>query len=266
MDNFYKRFNIVVGIEALQQKFINRINILVMEEIVEKKIESPSFDRIERNIAIKLGSDTKPDGYLPDYYENDYHNCLIVLEVIYNSLVKLGRKKIAQTIGIAIKEALQESEFDLGIEWKYGQFIPKGAVLLDKELINKDLDWLSEKKYHTVYTPFSLGLKHFLESGKKPDLLKNVVRDMYEALEALAKIITGRDSKDLSANKDLFISNVNASDDYKDILKTYITYANKYRHAESKNKERAELKRNEVESFIYLTGIFIRLCINQDNK
>jgi hypothetical protein len=258
--NFHERFNILIPADDLQQKFINRVNILIMDDLVASITLSNSYQRIEKNIAIKLGQEIKDATSLEEYYEDDYYKCVQTLEELYISLIKQRRKKIAQAIAKTIKDILNKSEFDLGIEWKNGQFILKGAEILDKELINKSLDWLDKNKYRGVYNPFSLGLKHFLESEKNPDLLNNVIRDMYEALEALAKIITNR-NKDLSANKDLFISKVKASNEYKAILKAYINYANNYRHAESLNKERAELKPNEVESFIYLTGLFIRFCI-----
>jgi hypothetical protein len=86
---------------------------------------------------------------------------------------------------------------------------------------------------------------------------------MYEALEALAKIVTGRPDKDLSANRELFIKKVKASDEYKQLLKDYIDYANKFRHAVKEGESRPKLTEKEAESFIYLTGLFIRLAIPQ---
>jgi sulfur transfer protein SufE len=83
---------------------------------------------------------------------------------------------------------------------------------------------------------------------------------MYEALEALAKVVTGRD-KDLSANRELFLSKVKASEGYKGILKEYIEYANNFRHAPKQGQEKPNVSVNECESFVYLTGLFIRLAI-----
>ena len=82
-----------------------------------------------------------------------------------------------------------------------------------------------------------------------------------EALEALAKIVTSRPDKDLSANRELFLSKVNASDEYKQLLKGYIDYANRFRHAAREGQRRPELSPKEVESFVYLTGVFIRLAM-----
>lgn len=257
---FHERFKIPFQKDDIEQKFVNRVNIMVMDEIVDDLTVQASFAKIEREVAIELGQEFNDEANLKIYYEDNFYNCLLTLEILYKSLIKLGKLKVALNIGRTIKEILKKSEDDLGIEWKNGQFIRKGAMLLDKELINKSLEWLEKKKYIPVYTPFSRGLKHLLSSERNSDLLKHVIIDMYEAMEALAKIITGRD-KDLSGNKDLFVSRINASSEYKEILKTYIVFANNYRHAESLKKERADLKHYEVESFVYLTGLLIRLCI-----
>ncbi len=67
--------------------------------------------------------------------------------------------------------------------------------------------------------PFEKGLKHLLEAHVKQDQLLDVITDMYEAVEALAKIVTERPNKDLSGNREMFISKVGASDAYKVLLK-----------------------------------------------
>jgi hypothetical protein len=79
-----------------------------------------------------------------------------------------------------------------------------------------------------VRTPFEKGLTHFLYAAKRPEVLADVVTDMYESLEALTKIVTGRSDKDLSANREMFLAKVKASDEYKKLLKHYIDYANSF--------------------------------------
>jgi hypothetical protein len=149
-------------------------------------------------------------------------------------------------------------EVDLGVRWgeKPGHFIPTGAPSLDEALVNDPLSWMSGDALKTVRSPFEKGLRHYIESSKRPELLGDVVTDLYEALEATTKIVTGRDA-DLSGNRELFISRVRASAEYKLLLKQYIEYANRFRHA----GDRPESSRAEAESFIYLTGLFIRLAI-----
>ena len=71
--------------------------------------------------------------------------------------------------------------------------------------------WLSNPKHKTVYDPFQKGLSHYLEATNKPERLADVITDMYEAVEALARVITGRD-RDLSTNREMFISRIGASE------------------------------------------------------
>ena len=161
-----------------------------------------------------------------------------------------------------IPKIIKESEVDLAIEWQFGKFVPVGAKLLDEKLVNEPLKWLSERKYENVLFPFKKGISHFIESEKRAELLSDVVTDMYEALEALAKIITEKDDRDLSANSELFISRSRISDKYRPVLKTYIVYANDFRHAAKPGETKLKIDRKEVESFIYLTGLFIRMVIS----
>jgi len=57
---------------------------------------------------------------------------------------------------------------------------------------------------------------------------------MYESVEALSQIVTERPGKDLSANAELFLKKIRASESYKKILKEYLTYANNFRHGGEK--------------------------------
>ena len=84
---------------------------------------------------------------------------------------------------------------------------------------------------------------------------------MYETLEAMVKVVTGRPAKDLSGNRELFFSKVRASEPYKQLLADYIGYANKFRHPSRDGSRKPQLSEREVESFIYLAGLFLRLAL-----
>jgi hypothetical protein len=125
----------------------------------------------------------------------------------------------------------------------------------------ESLKWLREKNYRTVLAPFEKGLEHLLRARAKAELLSDVVTDSYEALEALGKILTGKD-KTLDANRELFLSKVNASDEYKRILHQYCEYAHNFRHGAIDPTKKPSITYSEAESFVYLTGIFLRLAIS----
>lgn len=160
----------------------------------------------------------------------------------------------------SIQNILDSSEVDLEIAWKKGKFHPSGARILDDVLINESLDWLNTNRFQNVVKPFSKALDHYLHSLTKPALLHDVITDAYEALEAMAKIATGRDTKDLSANREQLIKQLNVSPSYSRLLSEYIQYANDYRHAAGTGRVKQTPQRHEVESFLYMTGIFLRLA------
>ena len=125
------------------------------------------------------------------------------------------------------------------------------------------MQWLSDPKYHNILEPFQKGLRHFLEASKRPELRQDTFTDMYEALEALAKIVTERPTKDLSKNRELFVNALGLSEYYKRMLKDYISYANQFRHGVEETKKRPIPSSKEVEAFIYMTGLFIRLAVSE---
>lgn len=49
-----------------------------------------------------------------------------------------------------------------------------------------------------------VGLDHLLHSTQKPSLLADVITDMYDSLEALAKIVCGNDKR-INADRDALI-------------------------------------------------------------
>jgi hypothetical protein len=194
--------------------------------------------------------------YIGSYPEGNFYRCLQLLEFVHDYFnQEFGSN---QNFGkhIQILLALVEGS---GIEWRNGKFYPKGAKLLDKELVNDMLDWLRDKNISSVCEPFEKGLNHFLKSKVDPALLKDVITEMYESLEAMAGIVVSKPKAELSKIQEKYIKELKISSGYKNILKEYIAYSNQYRHAAESNVKRENPKDYEVESFIYLTGVFIRL-------
>lgn len=253
--NFHERFEITIGIEDAKRRFVNRFYNVV------NNLDYDIRKKIAKWIAHVFGEKYK-EGFDIEYYVKDnFYSCLHAIEIMYEILMQESGDP-AYTDS-KIDSILSYSELDLGVKWEEGIFMRSGAKLLDEKLVNESLSWLKSKKYKNVYNPFEKGLSHFLKADKNTKFLYDVIRDMYESLEALAKIVTGRTNKDLSANAESFIKKVKTSKKYKAILKEYINYANEFRHALEEGKERPPLSIQEVESFIYLTGLFIRLAIEE---
>jgi hypothetical protein len=261
---FYQRFNIEVDIDEARNRFINRVFNLLQQDLPDLAYNSSSLRRYKKamfNTATRLGVEYDAAYDFDDYVEDQFHDCLIALEAIYEVLAVESPRE-AETLSSIIQYVISLSETDLSIEWRDGVFWPSGAKLLDKALVNENLKWLADKGYQDVLVPFEKGLHHFLEAMQKPERLGDTVTDVYEAVEALAKRVTGR-NRELSANAELFIKKLKLGEYYKKMLKDYIDYANDYRHAAELGKAKKPLLRNEVEAFIYTSGLYIRLAVQQ---
>jgi hypothetical protein len=253
---FHERFDLKIDLQAAQHRFLNRLHNCLLDKI-DSRQQRGDKGLIEF-ILTGIGQRTPrlPRWNLSNELGMDFYKNLEALEHLYRAP---GIDK--RVLDALIIQLLTESELDLGVRWQNGKFVKSGAVLLDESLVNDPLRWLRERGYEPVLTPFEKGMNHYLYATKRPELLADVVTDMYESLEALAKIVIGRSEKDLSANREVFLAKVKASDEYKQLLKVYIDYANRFRHAEREGQPRPELSIKEVESFIYLTGVFIRLVM-----
>lgn len=255
--DFCQRFKIPIDLAESQRRFVNRAQNLLFNELLYRIDEHyVSREKIRLEVATTLGE--YHQGYTDpaQYTKGDFIRTLHAIEGFYRAAPMYGGE-----IEGCVRRLIEESEVNLSIRWQDGRFFPEGAPFLDEKLVNDVLGQLGNKDLKAVLEPFQKGIRHLLDSAQRPDLRADVITDMYEALEALAQFVTGRPEKDLSANRELFIKQVKASDQYKELLKVYIEYANDFRHAATASKPRPSISLRETESFVYLTGLFIRLAI-----
>jgi hypothetical protein len=214
--------------------------------------------KLETNVVSSLG-ERYTSGASLAFASRSFTNCLLALESLHSHLSSWPHEQ--RFVDEQVRRLLTESESDLAVSWDGHDFRRSGAQELDEVLINEPLRWLAGEQYNSVRAPFEKALHHYLESLQHPVKLADVITDSYEALEAMAKIVTGRVEKDLSANAQMFISKLRISDPYKRLLKEYISYAQTHRHAATEASPRQGPDRNETESFLYMTGILLRLSI-----
>lgn len=272
-DPFHLRFNVGVPIEETQRRFVNRIGNSVFQ-VVEGMRITGKVDLSPIMLAVQtfLGEGGRYSIYFASEFieawnelvAGQFVRCLQAIEGLYIGL--RNNQGFRNELEQGVTLALSLSEFDLGVSWQDGMFIRKGARNLDEALVNEPLHWLSDPKYQNVLSPFKKGLTHFLKGDKNPERRGDTVTDMYEALEALAGILTGRSSNDLASNRELFISKLGLPEPYKIMLKEYIEYGCQLRHALKEVKPRRWPSIQETEAFVYLTGIFIRLAIQPANS
>ncbi len=262
---FEKRWNIPIDIDAIRGKFINRIWNGLNEEFKYLVMDDPSYQirPTLRHVADGLGKQYYEHWGFPRYIDkNNFNELLHALELLYEELAVYS----PVTLEYLILRAISLSEIDLGIRWQDGAFWPSGAKLLDEELVNEPMQWLSDPKYKNVLDPFQKGLKHYMEATKDASKLSDTITDMYEAVEKLARIVNGNNNT-LGANAKEFISKLCLNDHYAEMLSKYCQYAHDYRHAVKQDQDRRPPTSQETEAFIYMTGLFIRLAVKQlDSK
>jgi hypothetical protein len=270
---FHERFGIEIGgVEEAKRRFVSRVSNFLSTDVFGDNYKGFRNQAIlMRAIADELGMQYIWDSSGANYIKGDFHRALQVLEGLWTGISlnidggwgteRDESVRELERVSGAIARWLNKAEIDPGVKWENGKFSRTGAQLLDERLVAGPLRWLKEApKFKAVLEPFEKGLRHYLHMRKDPKLGSDVVTDMYESVEALAQIITGRPSKDLSANREAFIAELGLSDHYKAMLKNYIEYANDMRHAKE-GKPKAVLSPHEVEAFMYLTGLFIRLAM-----
>lgn len=263
IEPFYKRFNINLDHDAVEERFINRLYSGIFDELIP--VNTDWKIRRLRSIGAKLGIMVNLRQGIAAMIERDKDNCLDSIEALYEDAVDQETNNIQckPFIDQRLNAIFRDSEGDLGIEWRDGQFWRTGAKLLDEKLVNEDLKWLADQGLEHVYEPFEKALRDYSESISRPEKLRDVITDMHEALEAMAKIVTGKD-QDLSGNREKFISQLNLTKFHREMLKLYIDYANRmFRHAQAPEAERNEIFNSEAENFIYFTGIYIRFAIEK---
>jgi len=218
-------------------------------------------DKMLELIATELGIRYSKKDTFSVYTHNDFTLSLWCSEALYK-VVKGLQPSGVLIVDAVVREALSKSEVDLGVSWRDGVFWRSGAKLLDEELVNEPLHWLSDPIYRNVLIPFRKGLSDFLKATNTPQRLKDTVRDMYEALEKMARIVCGN-NKNLKANAEQFINILRLSPHYSDMLKKHTEYAHEFRHAVEGESKQKLPQPQEVEAFIYTTGLFVRLAIER---
>lgn len=266
-----KRFNEIFGLEDRvedeRKRFVERVNQVIFHDIDTEGCDSFNDEVLFELVCFELGVNAhdferRPLGLqsrrssLPAEIRtltgDDFTKTLQVLCALYGHIELRSNSDEGQKwLSERIKIALSQCTCDIGLRWKDGFFYPAGAEELDKPLIEETLTWLKDypderKDYRTALQRYGVG-----------DSLADVIKNCYSAIEGVARKILGN-QKTLDNNKDELLAKINLSDGWKSLLANYITYAHDYRHA---SIGRHEIKKQEAEAYLYMTGLIIRLSI-----
>ncbi len=262
-----------------RKRFLNRISVSILRWLQDNKgrifydenfiwwiseeLGEPWGDRVK---AREYGSGYWSDVTMETMTKGDFYQTLSVVEKAYQYLAEdrpgqiydpYGFNRSEESINIwnfneRMNRIMLLSETDLGVFWKDGKFYLSGAKELDEALISDTLEWLSN--YPATQKQFAIALGHYKKSIQTSSAGKDAITNSYTSVEALAKEILKND-RSFDKNSDELVEKLGLPKEYKNIVHYYKQLANEYgsRHAGS------DPTHKEVEAFVYLTGLLLRL-------
>ncbi len=260
-----------ISIEQEQKGFVTKINqklfVLVQSDYNYEKIfislcyrcNKDSYARIQKeNSGLAFHNSYNIIPRLNTITEDDFLDTLKVLILLYDWLRK-NRHNLLNIADRLITEAIETSQVDIGIKWSDGMFYKSGAPILDEVLIDNILGVLNNENGKRILASFQKGLKEFMEANKDNHKLKNAVLDMQLVLDEASKILLNEKNAGFSnLLKDKNWDNIIKNKYYQKIFFQLNEFGDKLA-----KHNFTELDKNEVEIFIYLTGLFLRLVFIQ---
>jgi hypothetical protein len=158
---------------------------------------------------------------------------------------------------------MEESPIDLGYRIKVSnkkapQILPSGCKLLDEKVVENVLGLLEMEQYAGIRSNFEEGLREFLHPRTKATL-KNVVEDMTTACDNTVKMVFNDSHLGF---KHLFKDNrwqkLKLNAQQKQIFFSLNDWMDKIKHDVI-----TDYSKEDIESIIYLSAIFIRLAVNK---
>ena len=270
LKDFYKRLGLESSLKQAKNNFMTRVNVTILDGYRDDyNFWKPDYLKW---LSVEIGEDWKQ--YIYKYSRNsneyikeelslreicagDFDRYLLILESIYKyiDVHYVSEKKAGEFayLNDGINDFLKKSETDLGIFWKDGKFYPSGSKLLDEKLVVDVLDWLND--FPDERNDFKKALKAHLEKRSN-----DAIGDCYNCIEGVVRKIL-KNTKVLDNNKEELVTKLGFSQDWKSLVVNFIKYANEYKRHASEVRHKANP--DEVESFIYLTGLITRMCIKK---
>ena len=270
--DFYRRWNIDLNEEERWHSFRNRVlnsymkigrTISYSSEMEDEFFELIGIHNRPANTfdfnVLENGLSKSPTyNYLFD--ANDIKGFMMGIQAVFwlKELTKVQKGDFL----IGIQEAVSITGVPLGIKQTDSEiiFYPEGAKLLDKKLINDNLDWLSA--HPKSYETFKMSLMEIGIQGKE----RNVVDHLRLSLELLLKDIfnNGKSLENQKTDIGNYLKSRNISPEISNLLERVLDYYAKYQN--NKAKHDCAVLFSEVEFILYLTGTVMRfLLTNQES-
>lgn len=257
------RFNRIFGIKeelaAEQRRFVQRINQTAFRQVENQKYQ---YRQIFESVCYSLGinaQDRIGDANRANYFgdiavpglrsltEDDFMETLKVLVLLHQTLK--GRELEGLTDWI--KAALNHANIDIGVRWRDGMFYPSGAKELDERLVEEPFEWLDafpKEKVDYLNAVSSYTHKEYAE----------VIGNCYLVIEGLARSVL-KNARTLDNNREDLMKKIGLSQNWKGLLSNFINYANEFKRHAAENRH--DVNPIEVEGFLYLTGLLVRMIV-----
>lgn len=267
LKGFYKRWKIDISEDEKWQEFKNRVlnayekhlgyEFLSKTEIEDEFYEIIGIHRTKTssymsfdNMFDKTIGDSSTYQFLK--HQDNLKKILLGIEAIsWMKKVPIAKKKKFIS---DIADSIQISSVPLQIKINKDEiiFYPLGAKLLDKKLVDDNLDWLQE--YPKSYELFKKSLHEIDVIGKE----RNVVDNLRLSLELLLKekFNNQRSLENQKASLGNYLKENNVSNEVSNLFITVTDYYNKFQNNNAKHSD--NVNRNEIEFILYLTGVIMR--------
>jgi len=263
LKNLYRNLGMEANLEQEKDRFIQRINISVLDNA--EFFHPYGYDEIFGILRYDMGCpmpkaisthkskdifDLAPSPKISMLTENSFNKTLEAL-VIVSTL--LGPKK-KRALKKEIEEDLEKAALDIGIRWQDGMFVLSGEKIFDAKLVDEILDWLGS--YPKEKEDYRKALQALLERR-----YSDVMSECYNAVEGVARKLLGN-KKVLENNREALLTRIRLPQEWKAIINSLINIANEYKRHASERRHSATPQ--EAESFLYLSGLLLRLIMNSE--
>ena len=247
----YERLGIQTDLDQEKQRFINRIRnrLEILDTNIWRQGET-SYNDLLKSLVFCLGEGEGNNSLTQFIERKSFQDVLVFCEVLH----KVLRPPHLRDFYEAVEAAIDLSVIDLGVTYKNGEFYPQGAKELGETLLVETMDWLKDSP--DARDGFSGALKEYLKKDYPDAITKS-----FSSLESLVKSFLGRDSGLENLISDL-LKALKLSNEWKAMLTHFCKYAHEYssRHGK-RDGQNSNPNPSEVESYIYLTGLIMRLII-----
>lgn len=281
-DDFRKRMGLdKIDIAEARKRFLNRVNVSILRWLQNNEgvrfYDENFIWWISEQIGESWGERVEPRddgvGYwfdltMEEMTDKDFYKTLGVIEKAYEYLQEGRAMQIGNSYGYHRDEVITLDRFDgrmtrimslterdLGVFWKSGKFYLSGAKELDQALISDSLEWLIH--YPAAREHFLVALEHYKKSISNIPAGKDAITNSYTSVESLAQEFLQNDIP-FDKNSNELVDKLDLPKEYKQVIHYYKQLAHEYgsRHAGN------DPKHKEVEAFIYLTGLLLRLMVS----